>query len=128
MHCIWAEIVEKCTFADEEGCGQHRRSPDRGGQERTSRNPGCPTDEESASLAGGPAVPTSQGSKTSEAGHLSGWGLDVTTLVIFSDPDHNVLTYVYSGSEVRFRSAYCGRPDPYAQDVSAVCTIKEAKW
>ena len=43
-------------------------------------------------------------------------------------PEQKVLTYVYSGSVVRFRSACCGRPDPYAQDVSAVCTIKEAKW
>ena len=43
------------------------------------------------------------------------------------DPEHQALTYVYSGSAVRFRSACCGRPDPYAQDVSAVCTIKEAK-
>ena len=49
-------------------------------------------------------------------------------LVIFWDPEHKVLTYVYSGSAVRFSSACCGRPDPYAQDVSAVCTIKEAKW
>ena len=28
------------------------------------------------------------------------------------DPEHEVLTYVYSGSVVRFRSACCGRPDP----------------
>ena len=53
---------------------------------------------------------------------------DVTMLAIFRDPEHKVLTYVSSGSVVRFRSACCGRPDPYAQDVSAVCTIKEAKW
>ena len=49
-------------------------------------------------------------------------------LEIFRDPEHKVLTYVYSGSVVRIRSACCGRRDPYAQDVSAVCTIKEAKW
>ena len=57
-----------------------------------------------------------------------GWRLDVTVLVIPRDPEHQVLTYVFSGSVVRFRSACCGRPDPYPQDVSAVCTIKEAKW
>ena len=27
------------------------------------------------------------------------------------DPEHKVLTYAYSGSVVRFRSACCGRPD-----------------
>ena len=48
-------------------------------------------------------------------------------LVIFWDPEHKDLTYVYSGSVVRFRSACCGRPDPYAQDVSAVCTIKRGE-
>ena len=56
------------------------------------------------------------------------WGLDVTMLVFFQSPEHQDLAYVYSGSVGRFRSACCGRPDPYAQDVSAVCTIKEAKW
>ena len=40
--------------------------------------------------------------------------------------DH--LIYVFSGSVGRFRSARHGRPDSYARDVSAVCTIKEAKW
>ena len=49
-------------------------------------------------------------------------------LATFRDPEQKVLTYVYSGSVVRFKSACCGRPDPHAQDVSAVCTIKEAKW
>ena len=49
-------------------------------------------------------------------------------LVIPPGPEQKVLTYVYSGSVVRFRSTCCGRPDPCAQDVSAVCTIKEAKW
>ena len=56
------------------------------------------------------------------------WGPDVTMLVIFRDPEHQVLVYVYSGSVVRFRSACDGRPASYALDVSAVCTIKEAKW
>ena len=46
-------------------------------------------------------------------------------LAISWGPQHQDLTYVYSSSVVRIRS---GRPDPYAQDVSAVCTIKEAKW
>ena len=49
-------------------------------------------------------------------------------LVFFQGPEHQDFAYVYSGSVGRFRSACCGRPDPYAQDVSAVCTIKEAKW
>ena len=50
-------------------------------------------------------------------------------LVIFWDPEHKVLTYVYSGSVVRFRSACNGRPASHdLGDVSAVCTIKEAKW
>ena len=31
-------------------------------------------------------------------------------LAIFWDPDHKVLTYVYSGSADRFRSACRGRP------------------
>ena len=68
------------------------------------------------------------GSKTSDAERLPEAQRDVTMLVIFWDPEHKVLTYVYSGSVVRFRSACCGRPDPYAQDVSVECTIKEAKW
>ena len=106
----------------------HRRSPDGGDQDRTSRNPGCPMDDRRAGLAGGTAFPTSQGSKTSEAERLPEAQRDVTVLVIPLGPEHQVLTYVYSGSVVRFRSACCGRPDPYAQDVSAVCTIKEAKW
>ena len=49
-------------------------------------------------------------------------------LEIPRDPEHQDLPCVYSSSADRFRSACCGRPDPYAQDVSAVCSIKEAKW
>ena len=53
---------------------------------------------------------------------------DITMLVISWGPEHQDLTYVYSGSAVRIRSACYGRPDPHAHDVSVVCTIKEAKW
>ena len=52
---------------------------------------------------------------------------DVTTLVIPRGPEHQDLINVYSCPRNRFRSACCGRTDLYAQDVSAVCTIKEAK-
>ena len=53
-----AAIVEKFTFADEEwdcwlGPHQYRRSSERGGEDRTSRNPGCPTDVRTAGIAGG---------------------------------------------------------------------------
>ena len=85
-------------------------------------------DDRREGLAGGTAFPTSQGSKTSETERLPEARRDVTMLVIPRGLEHKVLTYVYSGSVVRLRSACCGRPDPYAQDVSAVCTIKEAKW
>ena len=64
------------------GLDQHRRSPDAGDQDRTSRNPGCPTDDRRAGLAGGSAFPTSQGSKTSEAERLPVARRDVTMLVI----------------------------------------------
>ena len=71
----------------------------------------------------------SQESKASEAGPLSGVGAETSQCSrSLRGPEQKVLTYVYSGSVVRFRSACCGRPDPYAQDVSAVRTIKEAKW
>ena len=86
-----------------------RRSPDAGGLERTSRNPGCPTNDRRAGCAGGTAFPTLQGSKTSDAERLLEARRDVTMLAIFWDPEHKVLTYVYSGSVVRFRSAFCGR-------------------
>ena len=85
-------------------------------------------DERRAGLAGGTAFPTLQGSKTSEAARLPEARRDVTMLVIPLNPEHQELTYVYSDSVVRIRSDCYGRPDPYAQDVSAVCTIKEAKW
>ena len=87
----------------------HRRSLDSGGLGRTSRNPGCPTDKSSMSLAGGTAVPTSQGSKTSEAERLPEARQDVTVLVIPRSPEHQDLSYVYSGSVDRFRSACYGR-------------------
>ena len=71
---------------------------------------------------------TSEAWNTSDAERILEARRDVTMLAIFRDPEHKVLTNVYSGSVDRFRSASYGRPDPYAQDVSAVCTIKEAKW
>ena len=79
-------------------------------------------------LRGSTAIPTSQGSKTSEAEHFSGVRPGVTMLAIHQSPEHQDFTHVYSGSVDCFRSASCGRPDPHAQDVSAVCTMKEAKW
>ena len=50
------------------------------------------------------------GSKTSDAERLPEARRDVTMLAILRDPEHKVLTYVYSGSVVRFRSACYGRP------------------
>ena len=85
-------------------------------------------DDGRAGLAGGTALRTSQGSKTSEAGRSPEARRDVTMLMFPRCPEHQVLSYVYSGSVVRFRSSCHGRPASYAQDVSAVCTIKEAKW
>ena len=60
------------------GPDRYRRSLGRGGQERTSRNPGCPTSERRAVLAGSGAFPTLQGSKTSEAERLPEARRDVT--------------------------------------------------
>ena len=50
-------------------------------------------------------------------------------LEIARDPEHQDLTCDYSGCAVRHRSACNGRPASHdLGDVSAVCTIKEAKW
>ena len=88
----------------------HRRSPDGGDQDRTSRNPGCPTDENSMGFVGGTAVPTSQGSKTSEAERLLEARQDVTMLVIPLGQEHQDPTYAHSGCVDCFRSACYGRP------------------
>ena len=80
-----------------------------------------------AGLAGGAAVPTLQESKTSEAEHFSGVRPGVTMLVMPRGPEQQDLIYVYSGSVDLFRSACYWRPASWARDVSAVCTIKEAK-
>ena len=79
--------MESATAA---GPDQHRRSPDRGGQERTSRNLGCPMDEGSAGLGESAATPTSQGSKTSEAERFAGVQPGFTMLA-----EHQDLTDVY---------------------------------
>ena len=90
--------------------------------------PGMSDERQKSRLCGRHCFSDLAGSKTSEAERLLEARHDVTVLVIPRGPEHQDLTYVYSGSVVRFRSACCGRPDPYAQDVSAVYTIKEAKW
>ena len=46
----------------------------------------------------------------SEAGRLREARRDVTMLVILWGPEHQDLSYVYSGSVDRFRSACHGRP------------------
>ena len=75
-------------------------------------------------LAGGAAVPTSQGSRTSGARHLSGVRPGVTMLVIPWGPKDQDLSNVYSGSADRFRSACYGSHASLARGVSAVCTKK----
>ena len=73
--------------------------------------------------------PTFQGLKTSDSDHLAGVHPDVTMLAIARDPEHQDLTCGYSGCAVRRGSACGGRPASHdLGDVSAVCTIKEAKW
>ena len=49
----------------------------------------------------------------------------VTMLAIARDPEHQGLTCGYSSFVVRIKSACYPRN---TRDVSAVCTIKEAKW
>ena len=49
-----------------------------------------------------------RGSKTSGATFLSWAKLDVTMLVISQDPEHQDLSYVYSGSVDRFRPPVTG--------------------
>ena len=70
---------------------------------------GCPMTERRAVLAGA-AFPTLQGSKTSEAGRLTEARRYVAVLVIPQGPEHQDLTYVYSGSVDRSRSACYKRP------------------
>ena len=64
------------------------------------------------SVAGDCSNPTSQGSKTSGARDLSGVRPGVSMLVIFprSGASRPLLSYAYSGSVERFRSACFGRP------------------
>ena len=90
--------------------------------------PGMSDERQKSRPYGCTAFPTSQGSKTSDAERPPSGTTRRHYARNLWDPEHKVLTYVYSGSVVRFTSPCCGRPDPYAQDVSAVCTIKEAKW
>ena len=80
--------------------------------------PGMSDERQKSRLCGRHCFRTFQGSKTSDAERLPEARRDVTMLAIFTDPEHKVLTYVYSSSVVRFRSACSGRPDPHAQDVS----------
>ena len=103
------------------GLDQHRRSPDGGGQERTSRNPGCPTDERRAGLAGGTAFPTLQGLKTSDAERLPEARRDVSMLVISWCLEHHDLSFVHSGSADRFRSACYGRPASHRLGTCQLC-------
>ena len=72
------------------GCGQERIPQ---GIRRTKGEP-CSSEARSVSDL--------QGSRTSGAGHLSGWGLDVTMHVFLRSPEHQDLAYVY----LRFRSPF----------------------
>ena len=111
------------------GRGQHRRSSDpqvaRIGHRATwdvRRTRG------EQALRGGTTIPTSHGSKTSEAERLPEARQDVTMLVIPRGPEHQALTYVYSGSagpfQVRLLRQACLAQ---ARDVSALCTIKRGE-
>ena len=92
------------------------------GWERMPCTPGHPKDQGRAMLEPKQGkFPTSTGRGRQKPDTFLGWELDVTMLAIFRGPQHQDLADVYSGSAVCFRSACCGRPDPYAQDVSAVC-------
>ena len=96
---IRAATIEEFTFADgERDCWLVSTSTvavwTGSGQERTSRNPGCPTDEETAGLPGGTAFPTSQGLRTSGPVFLSGVMSGVTVLVISGDLEHQDLSCV----------------------------------
>ena len=110
MYCIRVGSLRNFTFADEECDGllvltctvAVRTEVNWIGHRAT---PGCPMDERRAGLAGGTAFPTSQGTKTSEAARLPEARRDVTMLVIPRNPEHQELTYVYSDSVVRIRSA-----------------------
>ena len=100
---------------------RHSSSPERSGWERTSRNPGCPKDDRRAGLAGGTAVPTSQGWKTSEAERLPEARQDVTMLAISRDPEHQDLIYGYPGSAGRFTSACHGGPASHNLGTCQLC-------
>ena len=85
--------------------------------------PGMSDERQKSRFCGRHCFSDLAGSKTSDAERLLRH--NETSLC----PEQKVLTYVYSGSVVRFRSACCGRPASHdLGDVSAVCTIKEAKW
>ena len=55
------------------------------------------------------------------ARHLSGVRPGVTMLAISRDPEHQALTYVYSGSVGRFRSACYGRPASHRLVTCQLC-------
>ena len=78
------------------------------GQERIPRNPGHSKDQVRAFQ--GHCGSDLSGSRTSDAQRLSEVERDVTVLVIPRGLEDQDLTYVYSGSEDRFRSACYGRP------------------
>ena len=89
--------------------------------------PGMSDERQKSRLCGRPCIADLAGGRRRLTLNASEARRDVAMLVIFWDLEQKVLTYLYSGSVVRFRSACCGRPDPYAQDVSAVCTIKRGE-
>ena len=73
----------------------------------------------------GTVVPTLQGPKTSDAQRSVEVESDVTVLVIPWGPEHQGLTYVYSRSVDRFRSACYGRPASKA--FGRVCCAQEKR-
>ena len=128
--CIRAAIVGEFTLADAEcdyllvlTCSVAVRTEVARIGHRATRDVRRRTGEQA--LRGGSAFPTSQGSRTSGPVFLSGVMSGVTMLVISRDLEHQDLSYVYSGSVDRLLREACLAQ---TRDVSAVCTIKEAKW
>ena len=117
MYCIRAGIVEEITFADGEcdcwvvsTCTVAVQTVVSRIGHRATRDVRWTAEEQAL----WEAPHFRPGSKTSGAERLPEARRDVTMPVTPRGPEHKVLTYVYSGSVVRFRSACYGRPDPYA--------------